>query len=168
MKNCKERERPENKLNHRKPPNQTTDNQNNNNPATDKARKAQMGRAGRVQQETWGPLVQTSCDSPCKILSLAWCSRSSAHISAFSPASQLTHSLSPSHTGRLWVLPNRDHAWSLTLLRIFAIVFPGACKVLPHPPAACEKPLQQHRHSSNVTSFHKAVPHSTQAPRAFC
>lgn len=104
MKNCKERERPENKLNPQKTSKPNHRQSEQQQPTADKARKAQMGRAG-VQQET-GPLVQTSCDSPLQNSFFGLVFKISAHISTFLSSLQLSHSLSPSHTGQLWVLPN--------------------------------------------------------------
>lgn len=155
-KTVRKRERPKNKLNHRKPPNQTTDNQNNNN---NPLLPARQGRPRWTGQEgaagNWSPCSNLLWQSTAKFfLWLGVQGPLCSHLN-FSLQPQLTHSFFSSHTGWLWALPNETMLGPSLPWGSLPLFFPGACKIPPPSLAACEKPLQPSRHSSNVTSFTK-------------
>lgn len=123
--------------------------------ATDKARRprwaGQEGAAGN-----WSPCSNLLWQSTAKSFLWLGVKILSAHISTFLSASS---SLTPSPLATLASSEFSQMRPCLVphpLEDLCHCFFPGAlAKSLPPSPAACEKPLQPSRHSSNVTSFTK-------------
>lgn len=173
-KTVRKRERPKNKLNHRKPPNQTTYTQNNQKKTTtiDKASEAQVGRVGWCSRKPCPggtiPLVQNlQWQFTARLFSLLF-KVLSAQVSTFLSCLSSYCPLFSSHTGLLRALPNLTMLCPPPPPRIFAIALCSRCKGPPLNSCCLWKTSPSFQAQLKCHLLHKAVPYFPPTPRVFC